>query len=165
MKSILPAILLTALFLAPVNQSFAQKTPEQIRTQIRTQMEETRSSPDWVYIGQTDHGYIGFLGKERFSVEGGERRAWTRVYVRDGEQVMVSRRTAKILMYRLTHRIYDCRGSRISDIKSIEYFTDGTNDVVDYIKFYKTYPEKRWTEIVPGTIGDILLTFVCSYKP
>ena len=162
---LLTNICLTILFLITAQSLYAEKSSEEIRNQVRELIEETRNSPDWVYIGQTDHGYVGFLGKERFSVEGDERRAWTRVYIKDGEKVKVSQRLAKILMYRLTHRIYDCFGNRISDIKSVKYYTDGTNDTVDYVRFYKAYPEKRWTEIVPGSIGDILLKFVCSYNP
>ena len=65
----------------------------------------------------------------------------------------------------LTHRIYDCAGNRISDIKSADYYSDGTSDGTDYDRFYKAYPEKRCTEIVPDSIGEVLLKFICAYVP
>ena len=143
----------------------AQTDSVKVVNQVALLIEEAKESPDWLYIGQTKHGYVGFMGKDRFFVNGPERRAWTKVFIRRGEQVKTVNGKAQTLIYRLTHRIYDCSLNRISDIRSVNYFADGTNESIDYAKFYKSYPEKRWTEIVPGSIGDVLLKFVCEYDP
>lgn len=153
------------LFFVAINYLSAQEKPEEIRAQVGVLIEESRESPDWLYIGQTNHGYVGFMGKDRFQVNGPERRAWTKVFVRGGETVKTKYGQEMTLMYRLTHRIYDCTLKRISDIKTVNYYSDGTNETIDYSAFYKSYPEKRWTEIVPGSIGDVLLKFVCGYQP
>ncbi len=164
MRLLLFTFLTLTVFIA-ANTLYAQETPEQIRAQVQALIEETRESSDWLYIGQTDHGYVGFMGKDRFQVNGPERRAWTKVFVRGGETVKTKNGKEKTMIYRLTHRVYDCSLNRLSDIKSVDYFSDGTNESLDYVRFYQTYPEKRWTEIVPGSIGDVLLKFVCEYDP
>jgi len=149
----------------PVEPLYSEENSEQIKSQVRVLIDETRGSPDWEYIGETKHGYVGFLGKDRFKIKGPERRAWTKVFVKNGESVKTKYGKEVTLIYLLTHRIYDCSLKRISDIKSVNYYSDGTNESLDYTAFYKSYPEKRWTEIVPGSIGDVLLKFVCGYDP
>lgn len=159
--------IILAVFLSVIaaNHLNAQENQEQIRSQVQVLIEEARESPDWLYIGQTNHGYVGFMGRDRFVVNGPERRAWTKVFVRNGETVKTKYGEEKTMIYRLTHRVYDCSLNRISDIKSVDYYSDGTNESLDYVRFYQTYPEKRWTEIVPGSIGDVLLKSVCEYSP
>jgi surface-adhesin protein E len=165
MNSYSPLFLLTFILLLPLHYSLAEKSTDEVRTQVRVLIDETRESPDWVYIGETKHSYVGFLSKDHFKVNGPERRAWTKVFVRDGDSVKTKYSEERTLIYLLTHRIYDCSLKRISDIKSVNYYTDGTNESIDYTAFYKSYPDKRWTEIVPGSIGDVLLKFVCGYDP
>lgn len=165
MKSYSLLFLFTLILLLPLHYSLAEKSTAEVRAQVRVLIDETRESSDWVYIGETKHSYVGFLGKDRFVVKGPERRAWTKVFVRDGETVKTKFGKEITLIYLLTHRIYDCSLKRISDIKSVNYYSDGTNETIDYTTFYKSYPEKRWTEIVPGSIGDVLLKFVCGYDP
>jgi len=162
---LLTIILLPILFLITANSLYAEKSSEKIRNQVQVLIDETRSSPNWVYIDETKHGYVGFLNKDRFLIEGPTRRAWTKVFIRGGEIVKTGQDKENSLIYRLTYRIYDCLGNRISDIKSVDYYSDGTSDSTDYGRFYKSYPEKRWTEIVPESIGDIMLKFVCGYDP
>ena len=155
----------TLLIFSPLGFSAAQEGSVKVVNEVGVLIEEARQSPDWLYIGETKHGYVGFMGKDRFSVNGPERRAWTKVFVRGGEQVRTVKGKIQTLIYRLTHRIYDCSLNRVSDIRSVDYFEDGTNESIDYATFYKSYPDKRWTEIVPGSIGDVLLKFVCEYDP
>lgn len=158
-------LLLTLTVIISANSLRAQENQEQIRSQVQVLIKEARESSDWEYIGQTNHGYVGFMGKDRFVINGPERRAWTKVFVRNGESVKTKYGEEKTMIYRLTHRVYDCSLNRISDIKTVNYYSDGTNESLDYTAFYKSYPEKRWTEIVPGSIGDVLLKSVCEYSP
>lgn len=156
-------IFLTIFILFGVSYAQAQTDSVKVVNEVGVLIEEAKQDPDWLYIGQTKHGYVGFMGKVRFEINGPERRAWTKVFVRGGEQVKTVKGKVQILIYRLTHRIYDCTLNRVSDIRSVDYYEDGTSENIDYTSFYKTYPDKRWTEIVPGSIGDVLLKFVCEY--
>ena len=158
-------LLLAILFFMPAGPLYSEENSELVRAQVQLLIEEARESSDWEYIGETKHGYMGFLSKDRFEVNGPERRAWTKVFMKNGQSVKTKYGEKMTLIYLLTHRIYDCSLKRISDIKSVSYYSDGTNESLDYTAFYKSYPEERWTDIVPGSIGDVLLKFVCSYDP
>jgi len=164
MKIFMSLYLLIFMILLTVS-SFADKSPEEIRNQVQVLIEESRGSSDWIYIGQTERGFVGFLSKDRFKVEGNKRKAWTKVFLKNGMKVRNNKDEEKMLIYTLTHSIYDCSSDKVSDIKTVEYFSDGTNDSRNYLSFYKVYPEKRWTDIIPGSVGDILLKFICSYSP
>lgn len=161
----LSLVLFTILILLPYCYAAAQTDNIKVVNEVGVLIEEAKESSDWLYIGETKHGYVGFMGKDRFEINGPERRAWTKVFVRGGEQVKTVKGKVQTLIYRLTHRIYDCSLNRISDMRSVDYYEDGTNENIDYTGFYKTYPEKRWIEIVPGSKGDVLLKFVCDYNP
>lgn len=158
-------ILCAVFVIIPAGFTYAQADSVKVVNKVGLLIEETKNSADWVYIGETKHGYVGFMGKDRFEINGPERRAWTKVFSRRGDSVKTSKGKVQTLLYSLTHRIYDCTLNRISDMRSVDYYEDGTSESIDYTNFYKSYPEKRWTDIVPGSIGDVLLKFVCDYNP
>lgn len=158
-------IMISLVSVSLAQDCLAEKSRDGIIKQVQILIEEAENSSEWVYIAQTDQGFVGFMNKDRFIVEGDKRRAWTKVFVKNGMSIKNNEDQDKILIYVLNHRIYDCLDSKFSDIKTIHYYSDGSSDSREYSNFYKVYPDKRWTDTVPGTLGDIPLKFVCKYNP
>ena len=148
-----------------VNPSFAEKYDNDAVNNPQTVLEETQSSKRWEYIGKTKDGLVGFMDIDRFAVSGSKRNVWTKVIYTGEEPVYKENNRKKFqVVYTITNRMYECSSQRVSDIKSIDYDTDGNSYSTDFKKLYRAYPEKRWITIIPGTLGEYLLNFVCDYK-
>ena len=156
-------IVVIVLFSGPfaTNAGEKNKTVNEIAQKI---LIETKSSERWEYIGQTKHGYVGFLDIKRLDIDGSYRNAWTKVIYLDEGLIKDSRSGEYNAVYTITNRIYDCYLNRVSDIKSIDYEADGKSHTTDFEVLYRAYPEKKWIDIIPGSLGEYLLKFICSYK-
>ena len=147
-----------------VNISFADKNDNKVVTSPPTELQDTRSSKRWVYIGETKNGFVGFMDSERFDVSGSKRNVWTKV-IYTGEEVHKENNGNKYkAVSTITNRLYECSSQKVSDIKSIDYDVYGNSYTTDFKKLYRAYPEKRWISIIPGSLGEYLLNFVCKYS-
>ena len=72
--------------------------------------------------------------------------------------------TERVIVYSITNRIYDCSGKRLSDLTLVDYDSEGNSYSTDFKKLYRAYPEKKWIDVPPGSLGDYLLEFVCEYR-
>ncbi len=159
-------ILVPALFsLFIVSPSYAEQNGYEVNNTTQDILKETQSSERWEYImGKTKSGYQGFLDIERFEIDGSKRDAWTKV-VFAGEGVERDHNGKKYrAIYSITNRIYDCSNLKAADIKSIDYDSHGNSYTTDFKKLYSKYPEKKWISIIPGSLGEYLLNFICEYK-
>ena len=128
-------------------------------------LKETENSKRWVYIGKTKDGLVGFMDTDRFAKSGSKRNVWTKVIYTGEEAVYRENNGQKYqVVSSITNRMYECSSQKVSDIRSIDYDTDGNSYTTDFKKLYRAYPEKRWITIIPGTLGEYLLNFVCDYK-
>ena len=153
-----PAFLITTLLFFTV--SFASELSDYTARVLA----ETKDSPRWEYIGKTKSGYFGFLDIERFEIDGSERNAWTKVIFSDEGLKKEIDGKERIIVYSITNRIYDCSGKRLSDITLVDYDSEGNSYSTDFKKLYRAYPEKKWIDVPPGSLGDYLLEFVCEYR-
>jgi len=147
-----------------VNPSYAEKNDNDGVNTAQMVLKETQSSGRWAYIGGTKSGYVGFMDIKRFQIYGSERNVWTKVIYTDGEVRKENKGTNYQALYTITNRLYDCSNQRVSDIKSIDYDSNGKSYTTDFQKLYRVYPEKKWISIIPGSLGEYLLNFICEYK-
>ena len=160
-KKIFTAICLTTClyFVSDISVS-EEHTPSDYASRI---LAETENSARWKFMGKTKSGYFGFLDVERFFIEGSERNAWTKViYSEDGLEKEIDGKNRRIV-YSITNRIYDCAGKRLSDLTLVDYDSEGNSYSTDFKKLYRAYPEKKWIDIAPESLGDYLLEFICKY--
>ena len=164
MKIIL-ALFYSSLFLLTTVFSAYPEENQPVESEAQRVLEETKSSKRWEYIGETKHGYVGFMDINRLQVDGANRNAWTRVIYTKGEQFNNGGGKEYTAVYTVTNRNYDCYNKRVSDVKSVNYDAEGKSYTTDFEKLYRAYPEKKWIDIIPGSLGEFLLKFVCSYQP
>ena len=163
MKIIVALFYSTLLLFTSLYSAYAEETGSANSNAIKV-IEETKSSERWKYIGETKHGYVGFMDINRFQVDGPNRNAWTKVIYTEGELFKNGKGEEYTAVYTITNRNYDCYNKRVSDIKSVDYDADGNSYTTDFEKLYRAYPEKKWIDIIPGSLGEYLLKFVCSYQ-
>ena len=165
MRNIKFLIITTLFLLLIIDSSFAQMNDNQAVNNPQTVLEETQSSKKWEYIGKTKNGLVGFMDIDRFAVSGSKRNVWTKVIYTSEEPVYKENNRKKYqVVYTITNRMYECSSQKVSDIRSIDYDTDGNSYTTDFKKLYRAYPEKRWITIIPDSLGEYLLNFVCNYK-
>ena len=158
-------LFITILFsLLNINPSYAEENDNEGVNTAHSILKETQSSERWVYMGETKSGYVGFLDINRFQINGSKRNVWTKVIYTEEEVLKGNKGNNYQALYTITNRLYDCSSQRISDIKSIDYDSNGRRYTTDYQKFYSAYPEKKWISIIPGSLGEYLLNFICEYK-
>jgi len=158
-------LLIPILFLLLfTNTSFAEENENYGANTAQTVLKETQSTERWVYMGKTKSGFVGFLDIDRFQIDGSKRNVWTKVIYTDEEVFKENNGTKYQAIYTITNRLYDCSNQKVSDIKSIDYDTNGNSYTTDFKKLYRAYPEKRWISIIPGSLGEYLLNFICEYK-
>jgi hypothetical protein len=158
-------LLIPILFsLLIVNSSFAEKNDNDGVNSAQSVLKETQSSERWVYMGETKSGFVGFLDIDRFQINGSKRNVWTKVIYTEEEVHKENKGNNFQALYTITNRLYDCSNQNISDIKSIDYDSNGKSYTTDFQKLYSAYPEKKWISIIPGSLGEYLLNFICEYK-
>ena len=158
-------LFITILFsLLNVNPSYAEKNDNDGVNTAQSVLKETQSSERWVYMGETKSGYVGFLDINRFQINGSKRNVWTKVIYTEGEVRKENKGNNYQALYTITNRLYDCSSQKVSDIKSLDYDSNGKSYTTDFQKLYRAYPEKKWISIIPGSLGEYLLNFICEYK-
>jgi len=158
-------LFITILFsLLNVNPSYAEKNDNKGVNTAQMILKETQSSERWVYMGETKSGYVGFLDINRFQINGSKRNVWTKVIYTEGEVRKENKGNNYQALYTITNRLYDCSSQKVSDIKSLDYDSNGKSYTTDFQKLYSAYPEKKWISIIPGSLGEYLLNFICEYK-
>jgi len=158
-------LFITILFsLLNVNPSYAEENDNEGVNTAQMILKETQSSERWMYMGKTKSGYVGFLDINRFQINGSKRNVWTKVIYTEEEVLKGNKENNYQVLYTITNRLYDCSDQRVSDIKSIDYDSIGKSYTTDFQKLYSAYPEKKWISIIPGSLGEYLLNFICEYK-
>jgi|GEM_PF-1377064 len=118
-------------------------------------------SSNWVLIAETNKQEM-YIDKDSIEAESPRfKKAWEKTKYEDG---FVDDTTSDVIRISETFDLYDCEAKKISNLKIIDYDDDGNlMHHFDFIgNYYRNHPKQRWDEVVPGSIGEDILNFVCN---
>jgi hypothetical protein len=105
---------------------------------------------DWKLITESEDGNTSLLVDEESiqPLSSGTMRAWLKLVNKKPQDV-----ESKHISSYLDYREFDCAERRARSLKSIYYFTDGTND---------SSGEDEWLYVTPDTIQAGIYDYVCK---
>jgi hypothetical protein len=121
----------------------------------------TAQASNWVSVGKSHDGNVEwFVDTTSIRIDNTVRRAWTKTVFASHTMQDPILHSGKWLAYMVTRDVIDCR-DETHDMEAItQYYESGGNDSMpDYRK------QLRMEPIVPDTVQQALMRFICGWKP
>ncbi len=116
------------------------------------------SSQDWVFVGEGNQDDSKYYIRNKTVENSSTKKAWIK---RTGSKITV-KKNGKTYTYRNGYQVtlyeYDCSENKLKLCRIVSYDSKGV--VVESITI-KEYL-REWTDVVPDSIGEMILTKACS---
>ena len=111
----------------------------------------------WVQAGATKDGARSFVDKSSITIAGSSRRALLKMtFPRH-----TKKDAGKWVDFYLNHATFECSSGRAKSDKVETHFDDGTS----FTSPAAPTSGQQWDRVLPGTVLDTVMKFVCSWKP
>jgi hypothetical protein len=123
----------------------------------------TAQASDWVEIWHMTGAFmVDYLDVSRLQFSGDIRSGWLKVAITvPADIAALARKASGTGKYRkelMGHKSYDCRQETVRLDSAAEYFSDGTSDS-------KYIPDALFEPVLPDTIEEAEMKFICGLKP
>lgn len=124
-------------------------------SQLFAQTDEPTDQPDWIYVCKKTNGLDKFYMKST-CVSANDHVI--KIWVKDiAASFTYSGRTYRNVSTETLYE-FDCSGRQLQIDQAVTYDSEG-NTIESYE--YEDY-ERKWTDVVPGSIGEMLLNEACQ---